>query len=381
MAIQLIETYPGRYGSARFARLAAAAVGLVLVLAGVLAAVGLLLIAAMLVITEGRADAPTYVWAVILALATIVTLWFGIRAMRGTRRMALFLRRFGYRDATALLSYTVATTPGRSWRMVALDDANIAPVGVAKPSRRPYALAILLVLAIVGYGLYATFFTDLLTPRAAQRGAVASVDTFLDNVVNNLIAVVAAIVIAVVILVLAAIAMVIGVAGGLVGRATRVARERAQVQIGRGEEVYRAADTIRHNNRRVFGSRLMVCRVANPLWQDAVEQLMSVVDAVVIDVSHATDNVVWEVETMRAAADHRWVVVCGRDRVELLLRAANTSVPPGVTPEPAVRLAQLLDGHEVLVYGTTAPDQRSFARALRNRLDSITLTTPPRTAH
>ena len=124
---------------------------------------------------------------------------------------------------------------------------------------------------------------------------------------------------------------------------------------------------IRRNNRRVFGSRLVVARVATPLWQDVVRQLAAVCDAVVIDVSLASDNVLWEVESMRAPG-RQLVLVCHRDRIAHLLHAAAGLVAAGPQSAADVRLARALDGHEVLVYGSSEAEQRRFARSLRNRL-------------
>ena len=132
-------------------------------------------------------------------------------------------------------------------------------------------------------------------------------------------------------------------------------------------QVSRAATRIRRNNRRVFGARLVVARVATPLWQDVVRHLAAVSDAVVIDVSHATDNLLWEVENMRTPG-RPLVLVCHRDRIATLLYAGTA--PGGAAPAD-IRLAHALDGHEVLVYGSGEAEQRAFARSLRNRLAAV----------
>jgi len=125
------------------------------------------------------------------------------------------------------------------------------------------------------------------------------------------------------------------------------------------DQVARQAKVIARRNRRVISSRLVVCTVANPQWQDTVRALAATADAVVIDLSHATENVVWEVEQMRP---DRWVLVCHRDRLAPLIQAA-------VPGSPYHRLGSLIDGHDVLVYGA---GQRQFARSLRHRLDALT---------
>jgi len=48
----------------------------------------------------------------------------------------LFLRRFGYDDATSAVTFAVAKTIGSSWRLVTLDDAELSPIGVTIGTRR-----------------------------------------------------------------------------------------------------------------------------------------------------------------------------------------------------------------------------------------------------
>lgn len=66
----------------------------------------------------------------------IIGIRYGRRLVRGTRSPVLFLRRFGYRGSMQVVTSAVANTIGSSWRLVTLDDAAIAPVGVQRPIRR-----------------------------------------------------------------------------------------------------------------------------------------------------------------------------------------------------------------------------------------------------
>ncbi|MEW8102774.1 MAG: hypothetical protein AB2785_13535, partial [Candidatus Thiodiazotropha endolucinida] len=45
--------------------------------------------------------------------------------IRGRRRLVLFLRRFGYDEATEALSFAAASTMGQRWRLVTLDDTTV----------------------------------------------------------------------------------------------------------------------------------------------------------------------------------------------------------------------------------------------------------------
>ena len=59
----------------------------------------------------------------------------------------------------------------------------------------------------------------------------------------------------------------------------------------------------------------MVVRVASSVWQNAVQGLANVADVVVIDVSHPTDALLWEVATMKPLFGTRWVLVGSYDQV------------------------------------------------------------------
>ena len=74
-------------------------------------------------------------WGISTPIA-IVGLKMGIRLLRGDRELVLFLRRFGYDDATKAVTFAAAKTVGGTWRLVTLDDKEIAPLGVPAGARR-----------------------------------------------------------------------------------------------------------------------------------------------------------------------------------------------------------------------------------------------------
>src|SRR3954469_19216612 len=65
----------------------------------------------------------------------IVGLRYGRRLVRGHRSSVLFLRRFGFDGSMQVVTYAVANSIGVNWRLVTLDDEEIAPVGVDTTSR------------------------------------------------------------------------------------------------------------------------------------------------------------------------------------------------------------------------------------------------------
>src|SRR5258705_923219 len=73
-------------------------------------------------------------WAIAVPLA-IFGIRRGLRFARGGRTLVLFLRRFGYDDVTSAVTFAVTRMIGTAWRLVTLDDAEIAPVGVTAGAR------------------------------------------------------------------------------------------------------------------------------------------------------------------------------------------------------------------------------------------------------
>ncbi len=76
-------------------------------------------------------------WGISTPIA-IVGLMMGPRLLRGERKLVLFLRRFGYADATRAVTFAAAKTVGGSWRLVTLDDKEIAPLGIPAGTRWLY---------------------------------------------------------------------------------------------------------------------------------------------------------------------------------------------------------------------------------------------------
>lgn len=167
------------------------------------------------------------------------------------------------------------------------------------------------------------------------------------------------------------IVLAVAIVAGAANRAARRAQRQASVVIDADRDVAPTATLIAKRNRRILGSRLVVARVAGPQWRATVRALAGVADAVVIDLSQPTENVVWEVEVMRAFVKDRWVLVCHRDRLDSL---TNPSLAPAGSPHH--RLAGLLDGQEILTYGGGRAEERRFARSLRNKLNAVALATP-----
>lgn len=87
------------------------------------------------------------------AILAVVCLPVAARLLRGRRQLVLFLRRFGFDDATRTLTHASSVAVGRAWRLVTLDHDRVAPRGGPPRQRRRLgtasAIAAVVVVAVV----------------------------------------------------------------------------------------------------------------------------------------------------------------------------------------------------------------------------------------
>ncbi len=375
MSVRIIASYPSTHPFRALGRAVASTIGILLIAVAVVAASLPLLLVFALLYTGGDAsmDAESVRTVSIAAGIAVVGMWVGLLLLRGRRRLGLFLRRFGYGDATRTISGVVAGRAGRSWRMVTLDDAQVAPIGTARRHRRVSLTVTLVGVAVVVAALYWVFGGGLMGYAESLNQDVESTSSdALGQVFAEIIGfIIVFVLVGTVVLIGSMIVLAVAIVAGAANRAARRAQRQASVVIDADRDVAPTATLIAKRNRRILGSRLVVARVAGPQWRATVRALAGVADAVVIDLSQPTENVVWEVEVMRAFVKDRWVLVCHRDRLDSL---TNPSLAPAGSPY--YRLAGLLDGQEILTYGGGRAEERRFARSLRNKLNAVALATP-----
>ena len=343
-------------------------------------------------------------WAVSAPIA-IVALKVGLRLLRGDRELVLFLRRFGFDDATRAVTYAASKTIGGSWRLVTLDDAEIAPIGVARGTAalfgvgrfiatatgklgqavvRLFPYAVLAMWAIVGLEFlraedWRTVLDDgTLDPYFDTLQAVGQLRFPFDAVGSDLPGLFALVVIAAA---LAGIAAAVGAVAILLSLlflpiflfvsssadAVRQAEAAKTSQIRTAMDADAAAATIAARSRKVFAPRLVVLRVATPVWQETVSRLLDVSAVPLIDLSDPTENVLWELEELTRRFGPRCLIVGQRERVVRFADAPETAAPGSLDE----RLRALLDGQEVLAYTTDRRGMRRFARALRGKLLTV----------
>jgi len=335
----------------------------------------------------------------------------GLRLLRRNRTLVLFLRKFGYDDAQSAVTFAVLRTIGASWRVVTLDDAEMAPIGVADSTRRVFRAGRFLskhvlvighflglrMFPIVISAMWGVLALGLIEPayEFARTGVTTwepwgeAIDPYVEIVASvfegrpplaevaptlpgvfALLAMAAAVSFAVMLASMAAIMLAFPLSTVLfflsASADSVVEAERSKaVAVTSVGEIQQAARAIAARSRKVLGPRLVVLRVASHVWQDAVRELASLSSLPLIDISEPTENVLWELEALTNRFGDRCVVIGHHERV-----AALATVPPGERgPAPVERrLADLLEGREVLAYTTDPQGQKRFARALRGLL-------------
>ena len=341
--------------------------GGLLVLAGLVASI-LPLLYIFVLLTGTAVKAPDKD-LIISAVVMVVLLAVGLRLVRGKRRLVLFLRKFGFVDATQALTFAVVGALGRTWRLVTLDDAEVSPVGTRRRARWLSIVIGLIGLGIVAYGLSWVLgdgLQELLggVMKDAMKGA-----TWQDAVGRVLGSFVMAFFVGVVALV--AVLVPAGFAGAVAifawtsyGAILRAERSKT-VLIASEAQLEQTAAAVARRSQRIIGPLLVVAKVASSIWQLAVRRLASVSSAVVIDITDPTDNLLWEIETLRPEMGSRWILVGEQEH----LRRMTAGRPKQGSPQ--ARLLRLLDGEQVLAYPSDKRDLRRFARSLRARLETL----------
>jgi hypothetical protein len=366
MAVSVVYEGPRRPAFSGLGRGVAVLLGCLLLIIALLALALAALVVPVLVFGGGPDSSDdaqdTALTAGASLVVALVCLPLAIRLLRGKRRLVLFLRRFGFADATSTVTFAAANVIGRSWRLVTLDDERIQPLGGSRGPRRVLGITMFVLLAALALGAY-WYLND--GPGRVFESAADSTDSGGEGGLGEAIgeAIAAAIVAVLVLIVIFALAAVVGVSSlfSLFSYAAARRGERAKSALIRTEsDVATQGRKVDRRSGRIFAPRLTVVRVADPVWQAAVREFAERSDAVIVDVSVASDNLLWELRTLLPILGDRCVLV---GRYDLL----TTTTPDGkIIFNPA--LGRELDGRTVLGYGTSRQDVRRFARALERFL-------------
>jgi hypothetical protein len=352
----------------------------------------------------------------LLSLVLAVTFGYvGYRLVRGRRQIVLWLRKFGYDDATQAVSYAVARSMGRSWRLVTLDDSEVAPIGVPLTIRRASDLwslgaqtvhfggKVLTVLPRVAPALLVLLplliILDTITGPDTGKGMMPSIEKHVGAVFavfenggftrpfgfDTVSAFLGVLILEVVILATLLVSIPVMLLGlplvvpaqflSDAAAAAEKADELSRQNLTSPEDVNRASALVAHSGRAIIAPRLVVLRVSSSIWQYAVRRLAAQSAAIIIDVSEPTSNLFWEIDELNDKYDARFVVVGEYSRVEMIRRREEIRTGDELT----ATLSRLLDGKKVIAYQThKRGGMRRFSWALRNRLDSLPPLPPPK---
>jgi hypothetical protein len=381
MSVRIVQDVPaGRLPWQRLSRLILALVGLVLVVAGFLAAVLPIMLVAAVIYSVVRGESLEMTGGDLVGFGALgagaaVVMWLGVMLIRGRRRLGLYLRKFGFADTTRTVSQALKSAVGRSVRLVTLDDSQVAPVGVGAGRR---IVALLWILAAVlaawlSYYLFGGGFTadsDKIINDAVEQASNNAGDGLADQLGAAFGGALAGGIVAgfFLVLLLAAliIVLLVGVFAYRAHRSARRAQREASQALAQRQQVGTVARRLDAVARKVFSPRLMVVAVPGSFWREAIHGFAAVSKVAVIDVSHPTDPLLWEVATLKPLFGSRLVFVGARDLVGALARP-----PHEIAGTPHGALAQLLDGEEIIAYGPTGPDRHRFTTALRRRIANL----------
>ena len=421
-SIRVVFDYKGHQTTSAIGRWLARLAGGVLALIGLLATVvaiptGLVAIGDVLAtLNHEQVFEPGFpvrrleaAFAVSLFVA-IAGLRYGRRLVRGRRSSVLFLRRFGFDGSMQVVTYAVANSIGVNWRLVTLDDEEIAPVGVDTTSRvffsageRMAAFAkfagqgvmvgfqwtvsamwgvVALQVAEIAYNgrwreamtdgtvdRYASIFASVMERRIpldyfslTLPGAFAVLATGAAFLFVGLIIVFVA---------LLALLPLIGIVvfASSSAEALRKAEAAKTAGIMQEKDIRDAVHGISNRGRETFAPRLVVLRVASAVWQPTVSALASAAAATIIDISEPTGNLAWELmELARLGRLDRCIFIGEADRV---LPWAGGHSATTDTGSGQSTLAAAIGARPVLAYATDRKGMRRFTRALYGMLLSV----------
>lgn len=382
MGIRVVTSATAPRTGFRFWRLVRFLLGWLLVIAGLIVT---LLSAALIGVAMSQSSSGDLGTVLLLLAGGVVAVLFGRRLIRGKRQLVLFLRRFGFGGSSRALSFAVSTAVGRRFRTVTLDDAELAPVGTRRWMRwlllagsvaGLYALGAIVVTTFgwfSGDGM-GNMFSDLAEDARAEAVSRG------ENAFNAIIvSVLTAIMLTMAVTLMFGAVMLVSFA--IVGSSAVVsvssflgiirAEFAKRTTVRRLDELAEVTANVAKRARRIFSPRLVVLSSAGDVWRDTVHKLAGLADILLIDVSLPSDNLNWEISSLKPDYRRRWVLIGDSERVAELVKDG------GASTARAKELGALLDGEEVLVYTTTSRKAlKDFSRALRATCENVQARTP-----
>lgn len=405
MPVTTRSTARSRYLVRRWSRRVRGVVGAVLVVVGGVAMWlgflgGVLTFFVFLDRTSGLDPAlrPQILTVLLWVAAVAISARISARTLRNTpRRMVLWLRRFRHAESIRAVSSALDHL-GYSWRVVTLDDATAQPYGAAAGLRLGVSAATAVQRGVaalqrwasawgvwVGRG-YAAAWVALVGWTVWQGRPLTVLDALAGDwrqwpvpwptAAARLLAgagigffVALLLFIAVGLVMMLALPLIMS--AGSVGTGVRAAEQHKRQQVATLADLAEVSDTVATASRAALAPRLIVVTVESAIWREAVLAFARSCQAILLDVSAASEALLWEVREL-GASGIRLVFVGEQGAVARLL---SDRPDAALTPnDHALRAA--LEGCEILTYRPTAWGRVRFQRALYGTLEATAAPRP-----
>ena len=383
MSFEIVVDPPKGRLFRRFARAVARLFGAILVIAGLAAASLPLLLLVMVVaslvvpgVSFPDMDPGQLFIFLVSGVIAVICIWLGIRIVRGRRRMALFLRRFGYDEATRALSFAVTTAMGQRWRLVTLDDDQVAPIHGSEGSGRLASALRWIALALVAGGLFWLFGGGLaeymggITDDYMAAGRGEGFKEAIGRIFGAFfILLITGLLVGGFVLIIVAFFGATALFSWSSYRSYKKAELEKSTAIDSPDGIEPVVRSILRRSRTILAPRLVVVRVAHMIWRDVVDRLASACAVVLIDVSECGEGLLWEIKVLKTGHARKCIFV---GQYDALARLAATPAGGESGGSLEQRLAELLDGSRVLAYTGEQPRQmRQFTSLLRASMNSV----------
>lgn len=284
--------------------------------------------------------------------------------------LVLYLRKFGLSSANSAISDAVHRDLGSRYRLVTLDDSRFLPIDVEASVRHavrlPLPVVVLTILVIVAaiivygislWGLYSISLDGIggLGLAIAAAGLLILVE------------------------------LLVPFSGFVLAFASIMQHFRRVRRHGKSS-IANTSDLSQQKERWLLvGSRALspgfmapraaVVTTADDVWQPTVQAGIAASSAAIMDVSHPSENVLWELEQILSSSAPPVAFIAEETALRTWIRAASADPNPTIT-----RFHHLLKDRTILAYqAAPRPALAGFARSLENHLGNLTAAAPTAT--
>ena len=306
------------------------------------------------------AAAALLVGMAILVLAAAVP-YAAIARFTRAKHVVVYLRRFRLSRTHRMLSAAIESGLGRRYRFVTLDDQSFTPIEVPTIERRltRYAAP---TFVVVGIGVLVLGI--VLGALLWFRYGISLTGL---GVLGLTFAAFSAPIVMPVLFPMAGTAMV---AFSTVLAHRRRIRARSRVTVTDAATLASAVRDVRSLGASIRSPAFMapqatVVTVVDGMWQQVVEELATIANAFVVDVSAVTPNVAWELDLLQTAYSDRVVFIADAAMLQHAVEHA------GAMAVDDTLLRHIVERHPVLLYESGWMAARRLRRNVRIALENM----------